>query len=103
MKGELLGNKMRLCFVIRNMKINMRSLARCLLVSAAHCKEDPIYVFPEMKLRGLVPNFHIHVSNLYISKADGSWVYINRSQIHEYRNWERGRAVSFLGIIVSNF
>ncbi len=22
----------------------------------------PIYVFPEMKLRGLVPNFHIHVS-----------------------------------------
>jgi hypothetical protein len=28
----------------------------------AHCKEDPIYVFPEMKLRGRVPNFHIHVS-----------------------------------------
>jgi len=27
-----------------------------------HCKEDPIYVFPEMKLRGLVPNFHIYVS-----------------------------------------
>jgi hypothetical protein len=27
-----------------------------------HCKEDPIYVFQEMKLRGLVPNFHIHVS-----------------------------------------
>jgi hypothetical protein len=25
------------------------------------CKEDPIYVIPEMKLRGLVPNFHIHV------------------------------------------
>jgi hypothetical protein len=25
------------------------------------CKQDPIYVFPEMKLRGLVPNFHIHV------------------------------------------
>jgi hypothetical protein len=25
--------------------------------------------------------------------------YINRSQIHEYRNWERqGRAVSFLGM-----
>jgi hypothetical protein len=23
-----------------------------------HCKEDPIYVFPEMKL---FPNFHIHV------------------------------------------
>ena len=27
-----------------------------------HCKKDPIYVFPEMKLRGLLPNFHIHVS-----------------------------------------
>jgi hypothetical protein len=33
-----------------------------------HCKEDPIYAFPEMKLRGFVPNFRIHVSmsNLYI-------------------------------------
>jgi hypothetical protein len=33
-----------------------------------HCKEDPIYAFPEMKLRGLVPSFHIHVSvsDLYI-------------------------------------
>jgi hypothetical protein len=32
------------------------------------CQEDPIYVFPEMKLRGFVPNFHIHVSvsDLYI-------------------------------------
>ena len=27
-----------------------------------HCKENPIYVFPERKLCGLVPNFHIHVS-----------------------------------------
>jgi hypothetical protein len=36
--------------------------------SGVHCKEDPIYVFPEMKLRGLVSNFHIHVSvgDLYI-------------------------------------
>ncbi len=33
-----------------------------------HCKEGPIYVFPEMKLCDLVPNLHIHVSvsNLYI-------------------------------------
>jgi hypothetical protein len=28
---------------------------------STHCKQDPIYVFPEMKLRGLVPNFHIHM------------------------------------------
>ncbi len=27
-----------------------------------HCKQDPIYVFPDMKLRGFVPSFHIHVS-----------------------------------------
>ncbi len=34
-----------------------------------HCEEDPIYVFPEMKLIGLVPSFHILVSvnDLYIS------------------------------------
>ncbi len=31
------------------------------------------------------------------------WEYINRSQIHARINWERGRAVSFLGIYVSNF
>ena len=33
-----------------------------------HCRQDRIYVFPEMKLSGLVPNFHTHVSvsNLYI-------------------------------------
>jgi hypothetical protein len=28
---------------------------------------------------------------------------VNRSQIHECGNWERGRADSFLGIFVSNF
>jgi hypothetical protein len=35
-----------------------------------HCKQELIYVFPEMKLRGLVHNFHIHVSvdDLYIPK-----------------------------------
>ncbi len=30
-------------------------------------------------------------------------IYIYRSQIHECRYWERGPAVSFLGIFVSNF
>ncbi len=28
----------------------------------AHCNENTIYVFLEMELRGLNPNFHIHVS-----------------------------------------
>jgi hypothetical protein len=27
-----------------------------------HCRQDPIYVFPEIKLYSLVPNFRIHVS-----------------------------------------
>ncbi len=27
-----------------------------------HCTENPIYVFLEMKLRGLLPNYYIHVS-----------------------------------------
>jgi hypothetical protein len=26
-----------------------------------HCSENPIYVFPEKKLRGRRPNFHIYV------------------------------------------
>jgi hypothetical protein len=38
-----------------------------------------------------------------IAFADWSWDYINHSQIHEPGNWERGRAISFLGIFVSNF
>jgi hypothetical protein len=33
-----------------------------------HCKEDPIYVFPEMKLRGLVPNSYILVSVSYLQQ-----------------------------------
>jgi hypothetical protein len=73
-----------------------------------HCKESPIYIFPEKNLHGLSPNFHIHVSvsDLFIpaaEQADRSYKYINRSYKHECRNWERGRAVSFLGIFVSNF
>ncbi len=30
--------------------------------------------------------------------VDRSWEYKNRSQIHECRNWEWGRAISYLGI-----
>jgi hypothetical protein len=38
------------------------------IYSTVHCNENPIYVFPEKELRGLSPNFHIHVSvrDLYI-------------------------------------
>ncbi len=60
-----------------------------------------IHIIPEIKLRGLVPNFHIHtsLSDLYISYvaaakyADRACKYINCSQIYECRNWDWGRAV----------
>jgi hypothetical protein len=36
-----------------------------------HCNENPIYVFLFWELRGLSPDFHIHVtvSDLYISRS----------------------------------
>jgi hypothetical protein len=69
-----------------------------------------------MELHGLVSNFYIHVSvsDLYIPKIGPQTqfckiggptmgIYLNCSQIHECRNWERGSAVSFLGIFGSHF
>ncbi len=47
-----------------------------------HCTENLNQIFLEMKLRSLGPNFYIHVS---------------------VSDWERGCAVSFLGIFVTNF
>jgi hypothetical protein len=37
-------------------------------IKRAHCKENSIFVFPGKELRGLSPNFHIHVyvSDLYL-------------------------------------
>jgi hypothetical protein len=37
-----------------------------------HCTKDSKQIFPEMKLRGLVPNFQVHVSvsDLYIPSLD---------------------------------
>jgi hypothetical protein len=78
-------------------------------------QEISIYKFPEKELRGLSPNFGIHVSvsDLYIpslvhlfscSRIDRTIrEYINGSQKHECRNWDSSRAVSFLRIFVSNF
>jgi hypothetical protein len=39
-------------------------------IFAPHCNENPIYVFLFLELRGLSPNFHIHVcvSDLYIPR-----------------------------------
>ncbi len=35
--------------------------------------------------------------------GDQSWEYINRSQTHEYGNWDRDPNIPFLGIFVSKF
>ncbi len=56
-------------------------------------------LFLKQNYNVLSPNIHFHVSlsDLYIPGL-GSWEYINRSQIRECWNWERGRAVWFLGL-----
>jgi hypothetical protein len=68
------------------------------------------------ELRGLSPNFHIHVSvsDLY-SPRIGPHIFlqqnrqierrnlINRSQTHECGDWDCGCSVPFLRIFVSNF
>jgi hypothetical protein len=41
----------------------------CKHIRTLHCKVDPIYLFTEMKLRGIVQDFHIHVSDLYIPRG----------------------------------
>jgi hypothetical protein len=72
--------------------------------------KKPIYVYPEMKLRGHVPNSYIHVSvsYLYIPRIGlPIWLKqnrqtnpgnINRSQIHECKNWETEQYNSVLEI-----
>jgi hypothetical protein len=79
-----------------------------LTVPIQQCNDNPIYLFPEKQLSGLLPNFHIHVSvsDFYIPRigtyvflqqnwADRSWDDINRSgKTHE---WEiRTEAAQFL-------
>ncbi len=82
----------------------------------------PIYVFPDIKMsvpkqsyNVLSLSFYTHMSvrDLYISRigclfpagkyVDRSWEYINRSQTHEYGNWDWGRAIPRKGIHKGNF
>ncbi len=78
----------------------------------SHCNGDSAYIFLFWELRGLSPNFHIHVSvsDLYCifpgsvhifppaEKADPLWKYIIRSQTHECGNWDGDPDIPFLGI-----
>ena len=95
----------------------VRSSCSSFSATSSHCNENPIYVFLFWELRGLSPNFHIHVSvsDLYIPRIGphisfsrlgrsivGKYC-LKRSQAHECRNWECGRAIPFLGIFVSTF
>ncbi len=83
----------------------------------------PIYVFPEMKLWFPKQNYYFFVSqfiHLYTCErfiyfqdrsayfaagkyVDRSWEYKYRSQTHESRNWDWGRAISSIGIHKWNF
>jgi hypothetical protein len=53
-------------------------------LSLPHCIENPIHVFPGMKLRGLVPNSYIDVSvsDLYIPRIG--------LPVWRQQNWQNG-------------
>ncbi len=68
-----------------------------------HCKSFTISTFTYLWAIYILPR-SIHL--FCCSRIGGPIVGIysmNRSPKHECRNWERGRAVSFLGIYASNF
>ncbi len=85
-----------------------------------HCNENPIYVFLFWEMRGLSPNFHIHVSvsHFYIprsgphiscSRIGRSIVGINKS-ISDTWSWKLGLSVAaqflfweYLFVFPSNF
>jgi hypothetical protein len=87
------------------------NVSQVLFALQRHKTKNIKQIFPEEELRGLSPNYHIHVSVsvLHIPTigqdysaagkyVDRSWEYINRSHTHECGKWNRGRAIPFLGI-----
>jgi hypothetical protein len=58
-----------------------------------HCTENPNYVFPEIKLGGLIPNSYIHVSVKILYSRIGLpfWQQQNRQTDHRYMNVGKGR------------
>ncbi len=49
-------------FYLTILKVVEKAFIFYLCLTLMHCNENPIYVFPEKELRGLSPNFHIHVA-----------------------------------------
>ncbi len=62
----------------------------------------PISTFMYLWVVLYIPRIGLHIL-LQPNRQTNPWEYINHSQIHECRNWEGGRAVSFLGIHKSDF
>jgi hypothetical protein len=57
------------------------SIQRWILKIYLDCNENPIYIFLFWELRGLSPNFHIHVSvsDLYIPRI-GSHIFLQQNR-----------------------
>ncbi len=61
-----------------------------------HCTENPIYVFPEMKLRGLVHNSYIHLSVrvIYIPRIGTPiWLQQNAAKKVVWLSWACMRTI----------
>ena len=65
---------------------HVRMIRAFLTVSTFHCNENPIYVFLFRELRGLSPNFHIHVSVLWA-------IYKFRGSVHIFSCSRIGRSI----------
>jgi hypothetical protein len=52
-----------------------------------HCNENPIYVFLFWKLRGISPNFHMHVSmsDLYVPRI-GPHIFLQQNRQTDHGN-----------------
>jgi hypothetical protein len=85
----------------KSLKPNVELDASGFFIYLLHCNGNSVYIFLFWELRGLSPNFHIHVSvsDLYISRIGPHFSssrkgrpiveYIIRSQTHECGNWDR--------------
>jgi hypothetical protein len=100
-----------------NIKMVFKNHSKNCICHIQHCNGNSVYIFLFWELRGLSPNFHIHVSvsDLYIPRISPhisssrkgrpivGIVYIIRSQTHEWGNWDCDPDIPFLGIFASNF